>query len=671
MSHPRPNRETRPLVAIILISLLAIAPQLAADEPVDWTRLVPGEVGFYAELQSLAQVRVELTRRGVWSVVRELADPPTENAATQPWQQRARQILGLDPEIAVTELLGHRSAMVATSSNRWQSGIVLAEMADPSLLGSWLRRWRARGLPAEGPVERFELAGGILLARRGPLLIFGPAGDPEGLWSRTVLLTAGRRGPNLRDRSDFEGLRRRMSRSYPGWLYVTWPEGDPTAFLGCDRLLVGTEVGGDGITCELRGRRAGGSTVEPDIDPRRAAMLPASTHVAWMGMADFAALAGGPRTLDERANFLRIFLNVFIGAGEDSRSVIEGLGPQYAIVVSAERSTDEFGLDLPTVAALCKLREGGDDLMARLDLVVGFFAQLVSSLATGQAQPTQASEIRRETIEGVELRSVDFGRVMADRLDIHFLRRVQLCWAKLDDHLLVGSSRWQARQIILAARGKVRCLDNRSRSRRLLPRAADGPPIAEWVYLDSKAAAQTLDNWLIHVLAKHPEALETAWWRKWVMQRWAHRARLGIGLVDDPEQPGRALVRELDGGSPAADVLRFGDVVVAAAGKPLPEEGAARFVAEQFNHRGSARTFTLTVQRDGERIDLAIPVLPTEPFDLERFDPIRALTHIRAIIQPVDALAVWRHATGANRYDARVSIRWRPGSAQAGKRVKP
>ncbi len=201
----------------------------AAPAPVDWTRFVPDDVRVYVEIRDLAGIRRTFRRLGVWDQVRRLSESPETAATSQPWHRSAERALGLTPERAISLVLGRRAALFAREPGAWQSGVLLAELPRRTNLDVLLRRWRASEIGTTGPVRRYRLRGRILLAVRDRTLLFGPPRDPDRLWERSALLLAGARGPTLRDRSEFAGLRSRLTTQRSGFGYASFAAADDGA----------------------------------------------------------------------------------------------------------------------------------------------------------------------------------------------------------------------------------------------------------------------------------------------------------------------------------------------------------------------------------------------------------------------------------------------------------
>lgn len=631
----------------------------AASGSEDWLRLVPGDAGFYAEIRDLNGIRRQFFDLGIWQAVRDLSEQDAAKATSRPWQRRTAELLGLGPEAMISLVLGRRAALIATSSTKWQDGVVLAEMNQASDLSPLLRRWGARPQSNEGPVQRYLLRGGIMLAVLDRTVAFSPAGDPDGLWGRTVLLMAGRRGPNLAARSEFAGLRSRLSREYPGLMYVVWAEGDPHAVGGCARLVIGVAVEPEGIQCELRGHRDHPATEQTVVPPATVGALPADSLFVWSTGVDFTAL---PKRLTDAetlrsTSILPMFFGALTSGEEEGENLLVSLGPVVTVVGSADKTVSSSRLVVPAFSVLVQVRREGP-FVERLDPIIHLLSQILVMITTTEGQAIADVSVIRSKAEDVELHSIAIGPALARRTGLSFLSGLTPCWAVFDDKLVLSTSRQHVAEIIRAARRKIPRLDDAGRLPELLAREGGDSGVAEWFMVRGAGASRMCSSWLKYVRTEHPEALLPEWWHDWASRRLERRTRLGLGLANEGGERPAAVVREILDDSPALEHLQVGDVIVGASGRPLATSRPAIEVAERYAARGGATAFELRIVRRGEERTVRIPVAPAVEFRPEDFNPVRALEQLIALSQRAETVTVWRYATEPVRFDARIEIVW-------------
>lgn len=628
----------------------------------DWTRLVPGDVRFYVELRDLRGMRERFLSLGIWQTVRDLAEGPA--AAETPRATLSQSLLSLSADEAVTDVLGRRSALLATSSVGWQRGVLLADMGDQGEARRLLARLAAEPLTEGGPVRRYLARGGILVAQRGALLILGPAKDPEGLWERTVSLADGKLAPSLQARSEFASLRGRLARDHDGLIYASWPGDDPFAFAGCQRLLAAFKFEGPGLRAEIHGQRESVNSTTPTarpIDVAAIRALPADTLAAWFGGFDAGALTPSAASGDRKslpAFFAAAFSSVAGGEAEAARR----LGPGAALVVaSPARSTRPGAFSLPAVTVLCEAREPVE-VVGHLDAALRFMARVVAERGARPGEPAPQPAVAKRRIDGLEIHSLPLGRLLARRLDLDLLADVEACWAAADGRLLVSTSAEHMARIRRAKSGRSRTLEKNAVVAALLPDENAEAPLVEWALLRGRETSLALGRALQYIGRTRPEALRDGWWRDWAAERLRRRARLGIALRDSADLPAAAEVIDIEFDSPAIGVLQAGDLVLACEGQPLDAAAPARDVAQRYDRRGDDNRFALTIRRKSRTLDVDI-VVPREPaLDVGDLAPIQAMHRMRMLLQRVEAATLERRGLDPDRLDLELRIRWhQPG----------
>lgn len=625
----------------------------------DWSRIVPGDARFFVEVRDLAAIRSFWQGIGIWHTVRELTEDEG-GPTSRPWQSRAEDLLGLGSEDAISRLLGRRSALIAAESSQWNGGVVLAELENTPDLGPLLKQWEARQLADEGPVKRYTLAGGILLAVSDRTLVLGPAEDPDGLWGRTVLLLGGRRGPSLAARSDYGALRSRLSAEPQGLLFSAWQRDDPYAFAGCTRLVATAQVSTTEINCELMGQL---STPRPDESPHLSAdlaSLPSSTLAVWAGPVDFAGIIrqnaegrfGSPETL------AGIFLDVFTASRFGDTSFIEQLGPTFRLITAIDPAAAGGGVDLPAFTILIGSKKR-TEIIEHLDGLLGILVAMLQYAPGDAGENTPGAAVEIQRCEDINLHSIKIGPYLARHFRLEFLENVELAWAYVDDALLLSTSRRHSEQIIRALRRKAERLDASPDAVGILSPGGRRDEMTECFYLRGSALSEMLSNWLAYLDGSRSEAMRPEWWRSWLDERLHQRDKLGLALGADPADPRRAVVLEIDEGSPAAGHLEIGDRIVGVGGSPMTTSQPAQEIAQRYRRRGGATEFALDVVRGEKTTRVLIPVAPSPMTGLDDFDPVRALRQIATLSRHAESVSVWRFASRKDRLDARVRVRWK------------
>lgn len=655
-------------IGLILLATLQNAAFAQQDDaapgqaPDDWLRLVPGDARFYVELRGLARIRDQFRELGIWETVRALHEQEADRTNDKPLQRRTQELFGLDTESVITELLGRRAALIAPDSSQWTSGVIIAELASPTDIKRLLDRWQVRTLAEEGAVQRYVTAAGLHVAALNNTVVLGPAGDPDSLWGRTVLLLAGRRGPNLAGRSEFAALRTKIADDVTGLLYGSWPKGDPSAPGECKRLLVGIRTAETQIACDLWGQRAAAGNVLPPIDPQLLAMWPADSVIVWAGSHDFSQV-NPPDPGDPRGDSLgSIIRSAITSAGSGASSFAKNMGPNVAIVIAPDPAANgEF--QLPAITVACDARRG-EDMVRSFDGLFGILAQYLAALATPAGQSPPAVVVQKTKCEDVELHSVMVGPHLARRVKLEFLSPTEVSWTMLDGRFLLSTSRKQLERIVQASRGKLEQMGEQ---------AGDSPPpglgnarVTGFLHIHGSALSAMLLNWRTYLLRNHPETKEPKWWEDWARSRLAEQSRFGVALRISETTPGGAEVVDIEGFSVAVDQLLTGDVIISAGGKKLSADRPAQDVAERYQARGATTTFPLEILRDGKTIQLDIAVQPAASLDFAGLDPVGALWQIATLTRRAESITVWRFESTGDRLSGRIEINWlRKGDQKA------
>lgn len=663
-------------IAVRLLLPLALAS--AGDQAVraddglpraDWTALVPADVRLYVEFRDLSITRHRLQRAGLWQAIRRFGDAAEPDVDEPPWQTRTVELLGMSAEDAITRVLGVRTALAAVDPRRWDRGVVLAELGDEGLLPPLLQKWRAVPLESVGTVARFRLPTGLLLAQRGPTLLFGPQTDDNSLWSRSVLLLAGRGGPNLAEEPDFRALTADLPADSHGLIYVSGPWLDEW----CTRppgapppvFAAAMDAEAEGVAMEVRTRSLVPTTTAPADAGAAGLSLPADSMLVWSGMLDWSSVLGPLMTSTAPADaegLTRTLRKAFELLEDFGRRGARSLDRRVTLVVGRLPAAGAEDFEQPTLALLLDV----EDENAVSGTVDGLMVLSWTWLTThwSDSQATEPGDYETSEREGASVRRLPLGRLLAERTRCPFFQRLEIAWTVTDGRLIVATSARQLERILAARRGRApRLSDDKTL-------AARPPPDwqgANWMLVRGRPAAAMLDSWLQFAERREPRVMEAGFWEDWARRRIAARTRLGVGLRDAPGGKAEALVVEVSPDSPAREFIRAGDVILSAAGRPLPTTRPARAVAERYQS-GSSAGFPLRIRRDTQEYTINLPVAAAaQRLDPHHFDPVSAIRVVAELLRHTDSMTVWTRTPGPDRTDARVRLRWSP-PAQAAER---
>jgi len=660
--------DRRPPLAGLLITLITsltpqpLRAQTTAPQRDDWTRFVPGDVRLYVEFRDLSVTRHHLRRAGLWDTVREFGRLGAPETSTQPWQERTSQLLGMSTEEAITRVLGLRTALLAIDPLRWDRGLVLAELGDVALVQPLIRRWQAVPLEPIGPVSRYRLPTGLLLAQRDRVLLFGPDTDDDGLWSRAVLLIAGRGGPSLSGNAAFRELSGAMPADCDGLIFIAGPQVARAMPLrltpGVEPILVAAlDVSAGELSLDVRARPSPVGAADVATTQPVAPLLPADSLAIWSGTRDLGALIGGPKTAQpsaqgEPAEVLRW---AFAGLNDRGANIIHSLFGSATLVLGRLAPVSPGDFEQPTLTCLIDTRRPDDMALAMDAMVMLLWNWLSEHGAAGEGE--NAPDMRPSEEGNLKIRTVPIGSLLARRTKCPFFERLELSWTAADGRFIVSSSRDQLSHVIGAIRGQSMRLRDSSGLAPLMPQT---PRDVDWFFVRGEPLARMLQSWLDYVARQRPEAMEAEFWRKWAAERLEQQRRLGVGLRPSTDHPNEALVVELAPDSPAAKYLRLGDEITTAAGRPLSTTQPAREVAQRFQQQSGATDFVLGIRRDGAVQSIRIPVASSPVPDVGDFDPVATVKALIAVSEHIESLTFWRRAGSPDLFSARILVRWKP-----------
>ncbi len=630
---------------------------VAGARRIDFAKLAPEDVRFYVELNDLAAMQRRLDALDIWTSVRELTEQA--GAASQPFRTRARLLLGMPPERVIQHLLGHRSALFATTSAEWEKGVIVAELPDEASIDRLLKRWNPQDLGRQGAVRQYRLSSGLLLGVWNRLIVLGPKDDPAGLWARTLLVISGKAVSALADRSEFAGMRARLRLPYDGIAYASWAAVDPFALADCERIIVAFSLTETELRCEVYGQRRLAVQESIGVDLEAARGLPADSLAVWAGSFDAEHLrrpSSGSILGDDRS-LVGLLAGTISAVTLGQDGAAGGLGPRAVVVVGDTPEKSGDGVRVPPVTVVCEAAEA-DRYSKNIGDVVELLAVATGAMRSAEVSDAPIEHIETRRCEGVDVHFVRFGLHLSRRFELDFLEQVQLCWAADGDRLLLSSSADHVEAILKSTRGKSPRLEGDRVGEAVMREVSGGAPVTQLALLRGRQLSKVLREWLIQLRRVRPDGVRDEIWRAWAKERLARSDRFGLGLRDDENRAARSIVVEVEAESPAAGHLRPGDVIVEAAGRRLPAAEPSLEVAQRFRERGTRREFKLRIEREGRALDVAVPVAPARELDLGKIRPVQTILQWAMLLRPIESLAYVQRGGAPGRIDAEILVRW-------------
>jgi hypothetical protein len=588
---------------------------LRAQDDGPLARLVPADVGLFAEVRGADDLLVPLTEEQVWITLAELAGQPARPEDAREWRRRIEDTVGFKPKTAIEVLFSKQVAFVGEGPGRSQDAVVLCRPTDAIPIDGLLRMWKAEPWPQIDAPNVYRLRNNIGLAVRGRTLIFGDALRREGMFHGIVRFNTARSGAGLADDPTYQRLLARVPTNPDGILFArmgqagTLPE-LPGPLRGAvnvlfamhrrDSLLHFTAVGDAPLETKQHTAK-----LTPLIET-----LPARTLIAWASHIDFPDLMRAVERLPDR-NALRIAVKL-PEQPELVEELFAALSTQTCFAagwVTPERRPSAAP-PVPAVAMIVSAKEPR--------LAADHFAQLVQSWVTVYdflllTQGLPSLPARKQIQLGQIPAWVQDLSNLIEGIDGGAIGELELCWALDQDVLIIASHSDWLRQILQARRGDAETLATVLQ----LPQHPVSTHSETIIVSQSGPISDLGARWLRFLAGTVPEVLEDAWWRD--KQPGGRDARIGI-VTEDTEKRGLR-VTAVRKGMPAYGVLEVGDVIVGCGRGRFTTTQPVQEVRQALG--ASTGMLELLVERDGLVRPCRIPL----PF----VNPVQILKRIVAI----------------------------------------
>jgi len=650
------------VVVLICATTTYAQPATQPRPPIsDWLQYVPADAQLYVEFRNLTRIREQLRELKIWTAVKTLSERAEPTPASQAWQKQ-QQILGMSQEDAVTQVLGFRTAVIARDPWGWKQGLVMAQLP-PRTVGELLRKWKARAVARRGMVQEYALGidQAIRLARRGHLLLFGPAQAPDPLWDETVALLAGEPGVALSELDEVGGLLARVPRSCDGLIVVNRPAAGPGTALPETPVTLIAAMRFEKTRLEIDAYWPGGGPASATAAHHSLLeRLPPDALICWSGAFDGGAWLQSVETGPAGAFWRKglALARILPGGPTLDEPSLARLGPEVVVALHREPGAPDAGYQAPVLSLFVDAREPphAADEVGRL---ISLLAMYINTQLVRSGSGVSPIQIEQTEIGDATIHRLPLGEAMAAYTSCPFLKRLELVWTQTGEHLVVSTSQSLVRAFVAppATAPATRPAATRPSRDLFPPRDARAP--AQWMYVRGGAIARMLQTWLDYARKSAPDALKPEWWTQRRRARARESERMGL-TVRSIEQDGPAAeVLEVEADSPAAGVLVPGDIIVAVEDRGLSADGPARQVADAFRNRVSDDSFTVDFLRAGRRLRQVIAIDAVSPRPQVAFNPVSAIRPLISVGRRI-ALVTASMEPAQDATHARVTIRWQP-----------
>lgn len=677
---------------------------------------VPRDTPVFAEIAELRQLEEQLSQSDWGSVLLSILvgrpdDPNSGTAALSP----LASLLGInDPVAARRTLLGHRVAIAMPGWTDVAGGVLLAIPEQSAHIEGALQQG-GRQPTAIGRARQYILDDqGHCISTDGKVVLFGQSTVPPSLYDRSLQILAGQDPDSLASDANYQrelatlGPQQQRAVLYfsfpppasqpavtqpatapapatssaptsrptppvataaavvaiPSTRPSTQPAAPEEIWLppGWPRMaqgVIGLGVEGPIIRLGIRGQLDRPLPETPaEANVKTLNSLPATTLAAWAQAIDYEAEY---RALSEGApSLLRlylIYLNTRLKAA--GSSMMEGLLGRFGhdtvfllgVVPAAEQPTST-GFDLPAAGAIIPVRQP-PEVGAALD-VIGTAIVGMLDAAPIREKMARPLELRKVAFAGTTIAEVNLGDFFQAQTKYPFAQAIGLSWAVTDRDLILSTSTEHVKQILRARRGQAPTLATKIAGMGDLNHFAAGTHAV--LLAQPVAIAAMFDNWLSYLGQHNPELLSPDWWRAQQRER---AARVNLGFRISGTRPGAVVVAEALEGWPAFGRLQTGDVIVAADGHALAQEDPKASLRAMIAERKQIDRLTLTVERNGQRTDVVIP-LPDLPGGI---DPVAAIRQFSRLLAPFAGASYNVWFSRPDRFNARVVLLCAPATA--------
>ncbi len=656
------------------------APPQKQSVPADsLARIVPEDAGAFVEIRDLARLGAKLLPGGGWADLTELAAGQTSQpAVTVAWGHRLTRILGMSLAEATRNLFGRHVALAAPSYDNLAEGVVLARAPDARFISQLIAKNQGKKQPPVGNVSCYTLREGLSLAVKDTVVVLGRRAGETRFFERSVDLLAGEAANTLFDLPSFGEQVGQLPSASQGLLYLDLPT--PTAkttevkepaagprrrstsqWSSLRRAAVGLYENGTGLDLEIRGLLdrpvVRGGLKDVSLEP--IGRLPRSTLVVWAQTLD---LTGWYRTImadrgpEQRS--LRFNLEVvraLLHPTDLEKDLLEKLGPQIMLVCGYEPSDEqraEGAYDLPLVALMVESR----DVRAASAILLRLSERLLGWMKVQFARAKRSLELSvvEAPYHGTTIYRMELGSLFRRDSRCPYLKTLELCWAGVDDWLIVASHPDHIRQIIDARQAPA--------SDTFAATAAFGAierrnGVSSVVLVRPSRAARVLQSWIDYCSEQAPHVFKPLWWKRMMVRRGGRRVELGI-IIREGAEPGRVVVgNPVLPEMPAAGRLRPGDKICTVDGIVLSEDRPEDDLRDFIALRGG-KGVVLRVERDGKLLDVRIPLSPPPPLPVAAdIDPIRSIRHLIGLGRGLSVGGYVASHAGAHHYNATLVVR--------------
>ncbi len=628
----------------------------AASRDVPFGTYVPASVPYFVTLRSLTALDRALRDVKAGQLMAQLSGSGDERIRRADARSVLRAFLGREKSIDLPTLMGLSAAVAIDSWSDTPHAVWFFRLRDTTVVDQWFPEQRRTAQDTSRGALIFRTPDGLIVAQRGDILVLARRWIGDRLLIEIVQMLTGKPEASLAQSQRYQELAMYLPAASLATVYVNRPADEQSApaatriaGVELERVVIGLYASANDIDLAIRGTLVNESAQER-LKPRAISQmlrLPHTTLFAATRTVDLdpAALVGqGGSGL---SRYGRVLFSL-LGRNQAGAKPVSKLGPH---VVFAWGQTITSTSDFPQVAVLVECEDSAE-FKARLD---GTLSNVTAAIRTLDPQQLALLTVAHETHLGVGVSYIptvtidDPARLGALRL----LTDIQPAWAAWGNWILLTSHREHLKRILDAQFGLVPTLGSLPAARVIRP-GQQG--VAMMSVAQTSIAAQQIDAWLAESSEDMPLWLDPIWWDSLLGADVLQSKSLGVRIERD-YSPGQIRVSTTVAQTAAEGLLQRGDRIIGLNGRLIDLADPARDFRRQWRRRPRDARPTIRVMRDGEAMDVMLPIVVDEEGDRPEFDPAPVLRELASLARGVSFAGLTIHATDDQHYSARVTLR--------------
>lgn len=666
--------QRRPVYRCALIALVLLAAgdrswgqtrRPGRPRAVPMARYVPASAKLFVSVVRLGDLDAALHRAHAWTVLPMMASGSGSSAAPTDLASTIKQFLGPHSAINLADLAKTEIGIVAPAWDQLSAAVWLVRMPDEGALDRWFPKAQRRFEGTVKPGMRYlRINDGMLVCVRDGIVAMARHRRSGELFRQTRRLMAGRNEASMAKSEVFRNLSAYLPARYLAYAFVDRTDQGSSdradvlpAVPAMRQAVVGIYEGDGRLDVAVRGTLAGKrrrSRLSEDT-VQRMMQLPQTTLFASATVIDFQSAYAEAMQRPDAGVLGRILIHLagFSRHASAPAKLIDLLSGEVVFVWGQ----DLTGSGTTPQLALLVRTSNARALAAELDYVAESILKLIHVIDPVEDGKALALQRGRHLSARTTSVTLDTYAPASKYPLVKLLRQIRPCWAASGDWLIIALSPQHLERLLDSESGLMPPLEAVRDVRALAQNREDRLSLS---VAQAGLASGVLDGWLGAYERQAPSLLDPSWWSIDDTGTAPSSRHLGIVVSDEPT-PGRVVVADTRPGSPAADHLEPGDVILGVDGRLLSLETPAQDLWRRLAAHEGEKSPTLRVKRSDVYCDIVMTSPPARSglaqLAIKPADAVRELASLAHTLR-FASLSVF--ATRGNAYSARLSLRLEP-----------